>query len=100
MLGGASKKVVMIEIKVYDRTVAIDGDARDIMSKVAIPINTGSLRVCDPVTMVALSLWRRLDEFDLLRSLRIVSERSVLVCRSRSDGSVSSKDSSRSDGAP
>src|SRR5262249_28511155 len=80
MLGGASKKVIVIEIEVDHFSVPIDRDAGNIVPKVAIPIDAKLILVLDHVAAVAKKFGLRiLARRFLIDSIRIDAHWSALI---------------------
>ena len=80
MLGGASEKVIVIEIEVDHFSVPIDRDAGNIVPKVAIPIDAKLILVLDHIAAVAKKLGLRiLARHFLIDSIWIDTQWSVLI---------------------
>src|SRR6516165_7275142 len=80
MLGGASEKVIVIEIEVDHFSVSIDRDAGNIVPKVAMPIDAKLILVLDHVAAVAKKFGLRiLARRFLIDSIRIDPQRSALI---------------------
>src|SRR5262245_48631704 len=80
MLGGASEKVIVIEIEVDHFSIPIDRDAGNIVPKVAIPIDAKLILILDHVATVAKKLGLRiLTRHFLIDSIRIDTPWSALI---------------------
>src|SRR5215467_6020429 len=80
MLGGASEKVIVIEIEVDHFSVSIDRDAGNIVPKVAVPIDSKLILVLDHVAAVAKKFGLRiLARRFLIDSIWIDTHWSVLI---------------------
>src|SRR5262245_40534730 len=80
MLGGASEKVIVIEIEVDHFSVPIDRDAGNIVPKVAIPIDAKLILVLDHVAAVTKKFGLRiLARHFLIDSIWIDTQWSALI---------------------
>ena len=79
MLGTAAKQVVVIEIEVDDLPISIDRQTSDVVTKIAIPINSKPIGATRHITAIARYRLRQLRRISLLRPERIAPLRPMLV---------------------
>jgi len=79
MLGGATEKVVVVEIEINNLAVAVHRDARDVVAEIAIPIHTQPTGIGHHVAAIALWPFRQLGPINLRLPQRISSKRAAFV---------------------